>query len=180
MKRSLHQRKNAILPSGNPKAKGCTRGIWRKESCSGTEADAGNTLTRLQGTHFRNGKKAGDRRTCSWCREPFSCISRAFAPRLIGIHHHAHPEHPLNTWWDAVKGTGIVEGPPAVARLSVPARAGRVILLLAVFQKPGQAPYPVEGLLVRTLLILKPAGNFWSQLSAGSFVSFMESEDPVF
>ena len=38
--------------------------------------------------------------------------------RLIGIHHHAHLEHPLNTWWDAVKGTGIVEGPPAVIQLS--------------------------------------------------------------
>ena len=44
-----------------------------------TEADArvGNTHTRLQGTHFRNGKIAGDRRSCRCC--VFSCISRAFA-----------------------------------------------------------------------------------------------------
>ena len=83
--------------------------------------------------------------------------------RLIGIHHHAHLQHPLNTWWDAVKGTGIVEGPPAVVRLSV--------LLSGQGESPpavGSVPEarsgltPVEGLLVRTLLILKPVGNFES------------------
>lgn len=84
-------------------------------------------------------------------------------PRLIGIHHHAHPEHPLNTWWDAVKGTGIVEGPPAVARLSV-LLSGQGESSPAVGSVPEARSglTPVEGLLVRTLLILKPAGNFES------------------
>lgn len=34
----------------------------------------------------------------------------------MGAHHHAQPERPLSTWWDAVKGTEIVGGPPALTQ----------------------------------------------------------------
>lgn len=157
---------------GIPKPRGAPPRNLEEEIMLRTEADAcvGNTRTRLQGTHFRNRKKAGDRRSCSWSIETGGAVAdlqlhlrRVCPPRLIGIHHHAHLQHPLNPWWDAVKGTGIMEGPPAVFRLSV--------LLSGQGESPpavGSVPEarsgltPVEGLLIRTLLILKPVGNFES------------------
>lgn len=67
-------------------------------------------------------------------------------PSLIGIHSHAHPEHPLSTWWDVVKGTEITEGPPAVIQSGLLLQGDQSHHQpLAVFQKPGEASLQFEG-----------------------------------
>lgn len=75
-------------------------------------------------------------------------LHRVCPLRLIGIHYHAHLEHPLSAWWDAVKGSEIMEAPPAVVWPGLQLQGGQSRhQQLAAFQKPGQASLQFKGLL---------------------------------
>lgn len=96
----------------------CQGAIWSRGSClePGTDVQVIPTqAVRVWDSPPLRYAKNQDSGSCSWLALHLP-LRGVCPPMLMGAHHHAQPEHPLNTWWDAVKGTEIVGGPPALTQ----------------------------------------------------------------